>query len=132
MNKETICIGAIGGLTAYIYNLPYELLILWCSLMVLDIITGIIKAAKKGELSSSIMKHGLLKKAGELSIMFSLLIIQRVAIISGIDLPIGNVIVGAFAFKEMFSIVENYLSMGGKLPNIVANWLKITKKELGD
>jgi toxin secretion/phage lysis holin len=127
---EKSIIGGLAGLAAYFAGLPWELIIIWGILMVFDIVTGILKSAKEGNWSSRIMKEGLLKKAIELTILFSVLLIQRVAIINGITVPLGSVIVGIFCFKEFGSILENYIAMGYKLPDIVTGWFKIAKEQI--
>jgi polar amino acid transport system substrate-binding protein len=128
--KENIITGSLTGLISYIVGLPWELLIIWTILMIIDIITGNIKAAKENNWSSKEMKIGLLKKCVEISVMFSILLIQRVCIINGINIPVGSVVVGIFCFKEFGSIVENYTQMGGELPKSIMNWFKVTKKQI--
>jgi toxin secretion/phage lysis holin len=130
LEKGNLIAGMLSGLIAYTLGLPYELLILWGMLMIVDILTGIIMSAKNGEWSSRQMKNGLFKKTAELFMMFSLLLIQRVVIISGINIPIGDVLVGVFCFKEFGSIVENYVAMGNKLPKLIENWFKVTKNKI--
>ncbi len=123
-------VGGLAGLVAYFAGLPWELIIIWGILMIFDIATGLIKSAKEGNWSSKAMKDGLLKKAIELTTLFAVLLIQRVAIINGITVPLGSVIVGIFCFKEFGSIMENYIGMGYKLPDIVTNWFKVAKEQI--
>ena len=98
--------------------------------MILDVITGIISACIRGEFSSKDMKQGLFRKVFDIAVMVSLLIIQRVAELNGISVPIGSIMVGAFCFKELSSILENYGTAGGKLPQTIQNWLKVIGSKL--
>lgn len=86
--------------------------------MLLDIITGVIKAVIQGDVKSSKMRDGLLKKALEI-------IVGVVGY--GVDVlmntnTIGNVVVMALAGSEGISILENagtYVPLPSKLKNIL-------------
>lgn len=130
MTKENVFWGALCGIGTWALGLPWELLYLWAFLMVLDIISGAISAALRGEFSSREMKHGLWRKVFEIIIMISLLVIQRVACLNGFNIPIGSIIIGAFCIKEITSIVENYGKAGGTLPKSVQNWLKVINSKI--
>jgi toxin secretion/phage lysis holin len=132
MTKENVFFGALTGLSAYFLGLPYELLFCWLILMLLDVAVGIIGAAIKGEFSSKEMKYGLFRKVFDVAVMTSLLVIQRVAELNGINVPFGSIIVGAFCFKELSSILENYANAGGKIPAVVSSWLKVINTKLDD
>lgn len=130
MTKENVFWGGLTGLGAYFLGLPWELLYCWTLLMLIDIVTGIISACMRGEFSSKAMKHGLFHKTADISVMISLLIIQRVAELNGIIIPFGSALIGAFCFKELSSILENYGIAGGRLPETVQNWLKVVGSKL--
>jgi toxin secretion/phage lysis holin len=118
-------LGAGVGTLALLTGWPWQLLIIWGILMVIDIISGILKAFKNKQWTSAKMKEGLIKKAFEFIILIATLLIQGVAIGAGIPVPIGSIIVGIFCFKEFGSIVENYIQSGNKLPNAIMKWFKV-------
>lgn len=123
----------LNALLLYIFNLNWEFFILLCVLIILDIITGVISGSKNHKLSSKIMKNGLLKKCGELIVIFAVVIGQRVAILNGISfdgIPLYQFIVTFFCFKELLSILENWVKMGVNVPNFIIKWFKITQQEL--
>lgn len=130
MTKENILIGGLTGLISYAAGLPFELLYCWLILMIIDVVTGIISSCLQGNFSSREMKYGLFRKVYDVAIMIALLIIQRVAELNGINIPFGSIIVGAFCFKELSSILENYILAGGKVPDIVVSWLKVISTKL--
>lgn len=130
MTKENVFLGALTGLGAYFLGLPYELLYCWLMLMVIDIITGVISACLQGSFSSREMKFGLFRKVFDIAVMIALLVIQRVAELNGITVPFGSITVGAFCFKELGSVLENYVKAGGKVPNVVSNWLSVIGSKL--
>lgn len=125
-----IFIGALAGLGAYLAGLNWEMIIIWFALVCVDIIIGVICASKKGEFKSSKMKLGLLTKIGEFFLLFALVLVQRVAILNNINVPVGSVFIGAFCFKEFASIVESSIDIGIGLPNVVKNWFDIAHREI--
>ncbi|NMA48626.1 MAG: phage holin family protein [Tissierellia bacterium] len=125
MTRENVFLGALTGLGAYFLGLPWQILYIWISLMLIDIVTGIIKSCIHGNFSSKEMKLGLYRKSFDIMVMLAILLIQQVANLNGISIPIGSIVVGSFCFKELGSILENYAQSGGKLPQSVSNWLKV-------
>lgn len=127
---RNVFLGALTGLFAYIAGLNWELIIIWFALVCVDIIIGVIYAAKNGEFESRKMKIGLLTKVGEFFLLFALVLIQRVAIINGINVPIASVFIGAFCFKEFASIFETATKAGIRVPEVVQNWFKIAHESI--
>ena len=121
---------AICGLALYVCGLNWELLIIWFMLMTIDVITGNMKHAIKGNWCSSEMKIGLLKKAAEFFILATLILGQRVLTTAGISFPAGEIFSGIFAVKEMGSIAENCIQMGVKLPGPIMDWLKVAQDKM--
>lgn len=130
MSKENVFLGALTGLGTYFLGLPWQILYIWVGLMIIDIITGVIKACINGNFSSREMKTGLYRKSFDIMVMLAILLIQQVANLNGITLPIGSIVVGAFCFKELGSILENYAQAGGTLPQSVQNWLKVLGQKI--
>lgn len=130
MTKENVFLGALTGLGTYFLGLPWQILYIWVGLMIIDIMTGVIKSCINSNFSSREMKQGLYRKSFDIMVMLAILLIQQVANLNGITLPIGSIVVGAFCFKELGSILENYAQSGGKLPESVQNWLKVLGQKL--
>ena len=86
--------------------------------MLLDIISGVIKAVIQGELKSSKMRDGLLKKALEVIVG---VVGYSVDVLMNTN-TIGNVVVMALAGSEGISILENagtFIPLPSKLRNIL-------------
>ena len=105
----------------------WELLFIWCLLMAIDIASGYIKACKHRKVSSGIMRTGIYKKMLDTFSVLAILLMQNVATYLGITAPIGPILIGAFCFKELTSILEN---AQGELPKIIQNWLDTIKNAL--
>lgn len=131
-NIIEIIIGSLAGLGAYFCNLNWEIIIIWIMLMLVDIITGVIKSFKNGNFCSHDMKVGMLKKVGEFFLLFALILGQRVAMLNGINVPVGTIFVGAFCFKELASVIENSIGMDIKIPAVIAKWFKVAKEQISE
>lgn len=129
-NIKTVVSGAIAGFIAYLCDLNWELIMIWFALMVIDVIYGVTTANKKGEYKSRIMKEGLFNKVGEFFLLFTMILVQRVAIINGIKVPVSGFFIGAFCFKEATSILETYMKAGHKLPASVEKWFKVANEQI--
>lgn len=123
-NIYEVVFGALIGLGSYFCGLNWELIIIWFVLMILDITSGIICAAKKGVFSSKEMKAGLFKKTQECFLLIALILGQRVAQLCGIGLPVSHVFVGLYCLKELSSIIENSIGMDIKIPEFILKWFK--------
>lgn len=130
MENKNVILGALAGLGAYIAGLNWELIIIWFALVCVDVIVGVIYAGKNGEFESREMKIGLATKAGEFFLLFALVLIQRVAIINNINVPVASVFIGAFCFKEFASILETATKSGINVPKVVQNWFKIAHESI--
>ena len=113
------------GLAGSIAGFDWELLFIWCLLMAIDIASGYIKACKQYKVSSAIMRSGIYKKMLDTFSILAILLMQGVVSYMGIGAPVGPILIGAFCFKELTSILENAAS---GLPKAVQNWLDGLKK----
>lgn len=90
-------------------------------LMSIDIITGFINAWSKRVVKSSVMRQGLAKKFGEITVIA----IGQLFVV-GIKMP--NTIVKVFAiyimFMELTSICENLKKLGVPIPKLISKILK--------
>ena len=105
-------------------NLKYLL-----SVVVLDFLTGLLKAHLKKKINSSISIKGIFKK-------ISYFVIVSVSVIIGNILNLGeilrNLVIYSLVFSEIISILENCTEMGIKLPKILISSLEIFQKEMDD
>jgi len=121
----------LSGLATNIAAFEWELLFIWCLLLAIDIASGYIKACKQGKVSSNIMRTGIYKKMLDTFSIVAILLMQGVVSYLGISAPIGSILIGAFCFKELTSILENAAG-AGTLPKTVGNWLESAKKKLNN
>ena len=94
--------------------------------IVLDYISGLIKAYNTKTLSSSIGFRGILKKVGILIIVMLAVIIDRVTVDNG---GIRTLVIYYFVANEGLSILENLAQAGLPIPKSLKNALKVIKKE---
>lgn len=92
-----------------------------CILILLDIISGIISAAKNNELSSSVMRDGLYAKTGELVLLATAAFVSHAITIppfNSLGIP-SEVLysIGAYiALMEILSIIENACKINPDIP----------------
>lgn len=111
-NYISVITGTLGGLIVSILGGWDKLLMALLILMILDYVTGLIKAFYNKELSSEIGFKGLIKKV-------LILIVVAVSVVSqnmlGIT-AIREIVIMFFASNEALSILENAGAMGLPLP----------------
>lgn len=86
--------------------------------MALDILTGIIKAAKNKELNSTKMREGMYHKAGSVLAMFFGVAVDcgKISIDFGTSVPVAAFIATYIVLMECASIIEN---LGAINPELV-------------
>ena len=94
--------------------------------IVLDYISGLIKAYNTKTLSSSIGFRGILKKIGILVLVMLAVLVDRVTINDG---SIRTLVVYYFVANEGLSILENLAAAGLPIPKGLKNALKVIKKD---
>lgn len=93
-----------------------------CSILILmDIVCGIVGAARNKELCSSIMRDGLYNKFGELMLLLLAIFINEVLLIApfdkiGIPPEIAYAVAIYIAVMEIISIIENICKINPNLP----------------
>lgn len=110
---------AKGGVNMYI-------IVTGC-FMVLDIITGLVKAFKEKTYSSTTMREGLFHKCGSLlCIVFSLLVDYAQGYFDlGVSVPVGITLCGYIVIMEIGSIIENIASINNQiLPDKLKSYFK--------
>jgi toxin secretion/phage lysis holin len=103
-NWFSIAAGVIGGTIAYFLGGWDALLIALTTLVVLDYITGVVKAAYSKELSSEVGFKGLLKKIMIFIVVAASFVVQGV---TGNILPLREVVIVFFIANEGISLLEN-------------------------
>ena len=126
--EKYICIALSFITTNIIYLLGGIDISLQCLVIaiVLDYISGVIKAFTLKQLSSKIGFKGLLKKIGILMIVMLGVLVDRVAGNTG---AIRTLVIYYFVANEGLSILENIAITGVPIPNVLKKALKELKKE---
>lgn len=114
--------------TCFIYVFGGVDVALTCLLIaiVIDYLSGIIKAYVKKELSSNIGLKGILKKVGILCIVALSVLVDRIAGETG---AIRTLVIYYFVANEGLSILENIGAAGVPIPAKLKKALKVLKKE---
>lgn len=94
--------------------------------IVIDYLSGIIKAYVKKELSSSIGLKGILKKVGILCVVALSVLFDRIAGNTG---AVRTLVIYYFVANEGLSILENLGAAGVPIPKKLKKALKDLKKE---
>ena len=106
-------IAAGGGVIAYWLGGLDQLLITLMFLMVLDYITGVLKAIHNKCLSSEIGAKGIAKKVLKLCIVALAFVIED---LTSQSLPLREIVIMFFIANEGLSVLENYAATGMKVP----------------
>lgn len=114
----TTFIWLIGGLDVAIICLMIAI--------VLDYISGLIKAYNTKTLSSSIGFRGILKKVAILVLVMLAVVVDRITINNG---GIRTLVIYYFVANEGLSILENLAQAGLPIPKALKDALKVIKKE---
>ena len=98
--------------------------------VLLDLVTGLIKAFKNKEYTSSLMREGLYHKCGSvLTVIFGILVDYAQTFIDiGVSIPMATTICGYIILMEIGSIIENVCQIN---PEILPDKLKSYFKKLG-
>lgn len=114
--------------TVFIYLFEGIDVALICLLIaiVLDYISGLIKAYITKSLSSSIGFKGILKKVAVLIIVMLAVLVDRVTVNNG---GIRTLVIYYFVANEGLSILENLAIAGLPIPKKLKDALKVLKKE---
>lgn len=116
--------------TAFVYLVGGFDVALYCLIVaiILDYISGLIKAYNTKELSSKVGFKGILKKVGILLIVMLSVVIDR---ITGNIGAIRTLVIYYFVANEGLSIIENLGEAGLPIPKPLKDALKVLKKQSG-
>ena len=122
-------IGAIiGGVAGFLFgkwDLPLQILL---TAMVLDYISGMLKAFYLGEVSSRVGYKGLIKKVG---ILFTIVVANLTDLILGLTI-FRSAICMFFCMNELISVLENIAALGIPIPEILTEKLIQTQTKSDD
>lgn len=124
-NSHSIILGVIGGLFTFLFGKLDIIFYTLVAFLILDYITGLIKAFYTKTVSSEIGKKGLLKKVMTLIIVAVAVLIHRLIaeIIPDLNAPLREIVIMFYICNEGISILENaseFLPIPTKLKNTLA------------
>ena len=99
--------------------------------IILDFVTGLIKAFKEKAYSSTVMREGLYHKCGSaLCVLFGVLVDYTQSIVDiGVSIPVAISVSVYIIIMEIGSIIENVCAIN---PDILSDKIKSFFSKLGD
>lgn len=97
--------------------------------IIIDYITGILRAIYTKKLSSKIGAKGIIKKVGYIFIVILAALLDKLLNSTG---NIRNIVIYMFITNEGISILENWTSMGIKIPKILKDKFNDINKDIDD
>ena len=125
-----IAAAGIGGIVTYIWGPWDALIVALVAMVIIDYITGVIKAAVQGKLSSAVGFRGLLKKVAIFLLVAVGVMVDRV--IPATNEAVRSAVIFFYIANEGLSILENAGELGLPLPAALKKSLeKMQDKETG-
>lgn len=122
LTQKSLPVIALTGGGLSLITGHYQIIYVLLSLMVVDVITGLIKGTKKCVLESNVMATGIKKKSGTLMLVVLGIILDiatnpqsQVFTLAAVWLAIGN---------ESLSIIENLEQCGVPIPKAISDRIK--------
>lgn len=112
-NGISVITGIIGGLFASVFGAWDKVLCVLVVLMILDYISGLIKAVYTKTLSSDIGFKGLLKK---IVILIIVALSNEIQVLTGDNVAIREIVIMFYIANEGISILENAAVISPKMP----------------
>lgn len=110
---------------AYLFG-AVKFLDLLAILMVVDIITGVLKAIKEKRLRSRSALYGYARKVG----VFLIIILANIIdVILGLNGAVAFITVLFYIANEGLSIIENLAQIGVKVPSVIADKLHVIQSD---
>lgn len=119
--KLSIGLGVVMGVISYFLGGFDPLLIVFSTILVVDTITGMLRAWNLGEYQSSKFRQGFIKKSGYL---LGVILSVQMDILLQSNGALRDAVLTFFVTNEAFSILENLGQMGVQFPNSITNALK--------
>lgn len=128
-NIQSAIVGSICGLLCKVLGGYDNLLKAVLVAMLLDYITGLIKAFQNKNLSSKIGINGIIKKVVMLMIVSFCVSMNSIWQLIGTGVNIRNVILLFYLGNESISLFENCDAIGVPIPNTIRKALSQLKKK---
>lgn len=119
--KISLALGATMGIVSYFLGGLDTLLSVFATILVVDTLTGMIKAWNLGEYESSKFRRGFVKKSGYL---LGIILTVQIDILLNSGGALRDTVLTFFIANESFSILENLGAMGVKFPAVITKALK--------
>lgn len=119
--KIGINMGVFMGLLSYLFGGFDPLLSIFVTILIIDTVSGMLKAWNLGQYESSKFRSGFTKKSAYL--LGIILAVQVDKLISGNSI-LRDAVLTFFTANESFSIIENLGQMGVKFPPALSNAIK--------
>ena len=113
-NTASIVLGVFGGIAAQIFGAWDSVLCARLVIMVLDYITGVIKAVYRKELSSEVGYKGILRKIMVLVVVALANVVQR---LTGGAALLREMVIMFYIANEGISVLENAAEILPNMPN---------------
>ena len=113
-NTASIVLGVFGGIMAQIFGAWDTVLCALLVIMVLDYITGVIKAVYQKKLSSEVGYKGILRKIMVLVVVALANVVQR---LTGETAPLREMVIMFYIANEGISVLENAAEILPNMPN---------------
>lgn len=95
--------------------------------VIIDYVTGILRAIYTKKLSSNIGAKGIIKKVGYIFIVILAALLDKLLNSTG---NIRNIVIYMFIANEGISILENWTSMGIKIPKVLKDKFNNINKDI--
>jgi toxin secretion/phage lysis holin len=119
-NGTSIVFGTIGGSVIGLLGGWDKALYALVIVVILDYITGMLKAIFNKQLSSEIGYKGIIKKI----LIFVVVVLANILQVNmGIEIPLREIVITFFACNEGLSILENSSQMGLPIPQKIKDVL---------
>lgn len=109
------------GVVSYLFGGCDSLLTVFSMIIIIDTITGMLKAWNLGEYESSKFRSGFIKKSGYL---LGVILSVQIDTLLNSNGALRDAVLTFFVVNESFSIIENLSIMGVKFPAMLTNALK--------
>lgn len=119
--KLSVCLGVVVGASSYLFGGFDTLLSVFITILIIDTVSGMLKAWNLGQYESSKFRSGFIKKSAYL--LGIILAVQVDKLISGNSI-LRDAVLTFFTANESFSIIENLGQMGVKFPPALSNAIK--------
>lgn len=119
-----LALASCGAVFGYLFGGIDMLLQVFCVILILDTITGMIKAFFTGTYESKLFRKGLWKKSGY---MLSVILAVQLDKILGNTGTLRTALLFCFIANEGTSIVENLGEIGVPMPQMIINAIRVLK-----